>query len=173
MAEREVLIPPALAAFEPQPLAGTVHALTGQSMGTTWSVRFCGPARCDLAAVQAALQAELGLVIGQMSHWQPDSLLCQYNRAESGSWHALPAPFWQVLTAGLAVANLSDGAFDPTLGALVDLWGFGPPGPRSVPPTADEIAMARARCGWQRLRLDTATRSVLQPGGLALDFSGI
>lgn len=171
--ERQLLIPVEPAAFVPQPLAGTVHALAGQTMGTTWSVRFCGPARCDIASIEAVLQAELGLVVAQMSHWQPDSLLCRFNHAAAGSWHVLPEPFWQVLSTGLALARLSDGAFDPTLGALIDLWGFGPPGPRAAPPSEAEVDAARARSGWQHLQLELATHRAQQPGGLALDFSGI
>src|SRR5690606_581540 len=74
-----------------------------------------------------------------------------------------------------------NGAVDPTLGALVDLWGFGPPGPRPLDafgqgvtvPLEDEIIAARALSGWGRLRLNRAARGVQQLGGFKLDLSGI
>src|SRR5207237_7945069 len=70
------------------------------------------------------------------------------------------------------VAERSDGAFDPTAGALVDAWGFGPVA-RGEAPSDATVAQARQRCGWRRLDLDAAGRQLLQPGRLALDLSAI
>jgi len=80
-----------------------------------------------------------------------------------------------VLAFALDVARRSGGAYDPTAGALVDLWGFGPvarPQP-FTPPSPQEVQDARARGGWQRLLHDPAQRRVHQPGGLALDLSAV
>ena len=71
------------------------------------------------------------------------------------------------------LADDTDGAVDPTLGALVDLWGFGPPGPRSGLPTDEDIATALSVSGWQSLRLNREARAVQQVGGMRLDLSGI
>jgi len=76
----------------------------------------------------------------------------------------------------MTLGDETNGAVDPTLGALVDLWGFGPPGPRSAllpVPSEDEIAAAMAVSGWQKLRLNGDARAVMQMGGMRLDFSGI
>ncbi|KAF0814422.1 FAD:protein FMN transferase [Andreprevotia sp. IGB-42] len=170
---RRVLIPPTLAALPPRLPAGQVHLLAGQTMGTTWSVKLVGPANLPLGAVRAGIEAELDLVVAQMSTWRADSDLSRFNASPAGSWHTLPAACFKVLGTALQIAALSDGAFDPTVGPLVNLWGFGPDGARNAPPDAAALAAARACCGWQKVQVDTVTQAVRQPGGVYLDFSGI
>lgn len=118
----------------------------------------------------AAITARLDTIIAEMSHWRTDSLISTYNRANGGEWIALAPDFFEVIETGLTIARASGGAFDPTIGRLVDLAGFGPdPKQASVDPAA--IDAARGAAGWERLRLEHGR--LLQPGGLALDLSGI
>ncbi|OWQ85596.1 hypothetical protein CDN98_15910 [Roseateles terrae] len=97
-------------------------------MGTTWSVALVGPPGLRLAAIEAAVLRVCNDVIAEMSQWTPESILSRFNRAASGSDHAVPEGFARVLSAALDIAALSDGAYDPTAGELVGLWGFGPSG---------------------------------------------
>lgn len=139
-------------------------------MGTSWSVRFAAPAGCDPRAIEAAIIARLDTIIVEMSHWRADSLISAYNHAEPGTWHSLPDDFHAVIATGLDITERSNGAFDPTVGRLVDLAGFGPD-PALHTDDATPLTLARETAGWQRLRLRDGR--LLQPGGLALDFSGI
>ncbi len=143
----------------------------GETMGTTWSVRLVGSQR-DLHALHRWAQAELDTVVAQMSTWEPDSDLSRFNRAPAG-WHALPDALLTVLAGAIDVARSSDGAFDPTIGPLVDLWGFGPAGAVAAPPSQAALDAVRTRSGWQLLRLDAATGMALQPGGVHVDLSAI
>ncbi len=140
-------------------------------MGTGWCVKLCGSPRLDLAALQAAIQHALDEVVAQMSPWEAGSDLSRYNRASAGHWQALPPAFAQVMGCALEVAAASDGAFDPSAGELVNLWGFGPPGPVARAPDALQLESARARAGWQRLQ--RRAHELLQPGGVTLDLSAI
>lgn len=160
----------------------SLQTLGGATMGTTWSLRLVNPGFAPLAPVQALVQDTLDAVIGQMSNWEADSALSLFNCAPAGSWHTLPPELTQVLDAALHWARACDGAWDPTVGALVALWGFGPrPDPLAphagTPPSAAAIAQALAVCGHQRLQWDlaehSAERRLWQPGGLQLDLSGI
>lgn len=154
----------------------TLHEVGGRTMGTTWSVRFDNPSMHALDVVRDAAQAALDEVVDQMSHWEPDSHITRFNRAPAGTWHTLPAEFFSVLQCALHWAERSGGACDPTVGALVNLWGFGPladGGQPTTPPSRHALDDALATSGWRRLALDPATRQVLQPGGVVLDFSGI
>ena len=143
-------------------------------MGTTWSVSAVAPPEATEAVLAAAVQAEMDAVVAVFSPWDQTSEISRFNAAPAGVW-ALSQAFWTVLDASMDLADDTDGAVDPTLGALVDLWGFGPPGPRigSPVPPQDDIAAALAVSGWQKLRLNRDARSAVQPGGLKLDFSGI
>jgi thiamine biosynthesis lipoprotein len=155
----------------PPPGTPTI-SLQGRTMGTYWALRLIQPAAPDPVALRAAVVAILDEVIRQMSNWEKDSLLTRYNQAAAGTWHDLPPDMAQVIACALDVAAASGGAYDPTIGPLVDLWGFGPAGPAVVP---DEAAITdmRDRCGWQRLLLNRNENRLYQPGGLHLDLSAI
>lgn len=156
----------------------TLQTLSGATMGTTWSVRLANPGFAPLAPVQAAVEAALARVVAQMSTWEPDSEISRFNRAPPGSWHALSGEFFAVLACALDWARASGGAWDPTVGPLVDAWGFGPradplAGPPGTLPDAGLLAAARARVGWERIALRPAGRQALQPGSTHLDLAGI
>lgn len=152
---------------------GAVATLTGPTMGVSWTVKAVLAPQLSRQAVRAAVQTALDNVVAQMSPWEPASDISRFNRAPAGEWASLPADFQAVLECALDLARESQGAFDPTIGALVDLWGFGPSGPREAPPPAEAVARALEASGWSRLTVDRASGRVLQPGGLQLDFSGI
>jgi thiamine biosynthesis lipoprotein len=153
--------------------AANVVSLGGAAMGTGWSVRFVPPPPMVVADVERAIAAELDLIIRQMSTWIDDSDISRFNRAAPDSQHVLSAEFATVLRCALDVAAKSGGAYDPTIGALVDLWGFGPRGRRESVPAGDEIVVAMSRGGWQRLPFDPVTGRAGQPGGLQIDLSSI
>lgn len=146
--------------------------LGGETMGTTWQVRAAATASFDSGALRTAIVARLGTIIAEMSHWEPASLLSAFNRAPAGSWHRLPPDFATVIAAALDIAARSGGAFDPTIGRIVAMRGFGAE-PAMPPPDDAMIEFAREAAGWRRLAYDRETGRLRQPGGMALDLSGI
>lgn len=134
-------------------------------MGTSWSARIV--AAPD--GLKPRIEAVLTRVVAEMSHWEPGSDLSRINRSELGRWQPLPADFARVMAAALEVAETSGGAFDPAMGRLVDLWGFGPPGPREGLPSDAEIAEALG--GSAALELDG--RKLRRSANVRLDLSGI
>lgn len=129
-------------------------------MGTSWSARIANAPEGSGQAMEEALS----LVIAQMSNWENFSDISRFNRAAVGEWVSLPPEMMTVLRAGLDIARVSGGAFDPAVGNAVQHWGFGPgasgspflPLPSS-PWAAIELADGRAR----------------RMADVALDFSGI
>lgn len=178
-ADRRVLLPTHGKAPE-RPPGDVVRSLSGETMGTTWAVRYATPPGLDPDTARLAVEEELARIVGLFSHWDPRAELARLNAAPPGFW-AVSEPFWNLLNAAMDLADDTDGAVDPTLGALVNLWGFGPAGPRPdnafgtgpTVPFEEEIATARAVSGWNRLRLHRDARAVQQMGGLQLDLSGI
>ena len=163
-----VLLIPPLGRAPAKPTRGVARTLGGATMGTSWSVKVVGD--IDPVKVGRTIQRELDLVVAQMSPWEPTSRICRFNTAPAQTWVALPPEFITVLDCALAVAEMSGGAFDPTLGALTDLWGFGPE-PFQGPPDSADVAARLDQAGWARLH--RKGDQLLQPGGLALDFCGV
>jgi len=174
LATPRIAVPPAL---DPRALTGLdpkarVAELGGETMGTYWRVRLAAAPDFDLDAVRAAVVARLDGIVAEMSHWESGSLLSRFNEAQGGSWTALPIDFATVIETGLAIAERSEGAFDPAIGRLADLYGLGP-NPATAEPDATNRAAAFAASGWHRLAFDVEARRLRQPGGLWLDLSGI
>lgn len=140
-------------------------------MGTTWSVTIAGAADESLGPVRLAIEAVLAGIIAQMSPWEPASDISLFNASPAGTWRRLPPDFTTVLACALDVAEASNGAYDPTIGPLVNLWGFGPTGRRVDIPADEDIGEALMQVGWRRLVKDSD--AVLQPGGVYLDLSSI
>ncbi|MDY7576865.1 FAD:protein FMN transferase [Herbaspirillum sp. RTI4] len=174
-----VYIPAAMTSPPRAPDHGVLQHLHGLTMGTSWSVKLLLPPALAIQTIHAGIQQQLDEVVAQMSHWDPDSDLSCFNRTTAGQWHQTPPGMFAVVDCALRVAQASGGAYDPTIGALVNRWGFGPSTPgqaepsRSKVPDADEIAALRSRAGWQRIQLDRAQSRIFQPGGIALDLSSI
>lgn len=159
-------------AVAPERPAGSLLSLGGETMGTTWSVKFVDGGAVSQNAASDMIQQRLDQVIAEMSTWDHGSLVSRFNASETGSWHAMPSAFAKVLACALEVAEASDGAFDPTVGGAVDLWGFGPKVVKEALPTPAQTQEAATTIGWRRVVVDALGR-LQQPGGLRLDFSGI
>ena len=155
------------------PSAITVHTLHGETMGTSWCVKLVASPRADLHALHAGIQQQLDIVVSQMSSWEIDSDLSRFNRAAADSWHELPNEFFEVFSCALEIARDSEGAYDPTVGALVEAWGFGAAQQAHAIPAEATLSVVHADAGWQRLSLRRETSSALQPGRIQLDLSAI
>lgn len=145
--------------------------LRGETMGTSWSLRAFAPTGFSTQRLEADIDTLFADIIAQMSPWAYGSSINRFNDLPAGAWLELPAHFNAVLDAALEVAAQTDGAFDPTLGALVDLWGFGARKPARDVPSEEELRQARANAGWRKLTRDGA--KLRQPGGLRLDLNGV
>lgn len=114
-------------------------------------------------ALGAALEAEL-------SHYDAASALSRLNAAAGRGPQPIPPDLARILRQAQAAARATGGAFDVTVGPLVELWRGALL--RNRPPAAGEIAAARARVGPHALRLTGGNRAALAAGA-RLDLSGI
>jgi thiamine biosynthesis lipoprotein len=167
---RRVAIPFALspaALFRP---GGELCRLDGETMGTSWCVTFVGSSRM-LPSVRIAITQVLDRVNARFSPWQPASELNRFNTSQPGTWHVASADFAEVTACALRTADETGGACDPALGALVDLWGFGPHPRRGDVPPAAAIEDALRASGWRHIVQDRNTIS--RKTKARLDFCGI
>ena len=147
--------------------------LHGPTMGTRWSATVDADNTLDLAALHQDLAAAVAQVDAQMSPWKPDSDLVCLNRAPVGDWVDLPAEMLEVLDCALDVQRLSAGAFDPSVGALVDAWGFGAvrdaPDAQAIHAARQSTPLAAQGC----LELDRPAGRARKHASLQLDLCGI
>ena len=155
---------------------------TGATMGTTYHVTVPhADSPQERRAVQAAIDRVLVAADRHLSTYNDASEISRLNRDESGSWQDVSPTLFAVLAEAYEVSGLSAGAFDVTVGPLLELWGYGPhrgdaaTRPAFVPPTGEALAGARASVGYRRLELRTAPRAAIRKtaGGMRLTVDGI
>jgi thiamine biosynthesis lipoprotein ApbE/Na+-translocating ferredoxin:NAD+ oxidoreductase RnfG subunit len=130
-----------------------VGQFSGKAFGTTWSVKLRG--KHDVAALKAAVAAELERIESTLSHWRPESFTSQFNASETTLETELPAELVALVARALEISRLTGGEYDITIAPLVDAWGYGPSGQHDSPPTAAELAEILQRVGWEQLVADT------------------
>lgn len=148
--------------------------LAGPTMGTTWSARLGPESPVGPAEARALIVEALDTVEEAMSTYREDSEVSRLSRQPVGDPLPLGEHTLAVLRAAREISEQSGGAFDVTVGPLVALWGFGADAEsaESSEPSAAAVAAARARVGYEKLRVDagSATRTV---EGLRVDLSAI
>lgn len=153
----------------------TYQKIEGQTMGTSYHISYQHPKGADAKAIQDTIDQRLQAINISMSTYMDDSTISKFNRLPSATPIEIDADFAKVLSDSQSIYQASDHAFDPTVYPLVELWGFGKQ--MSVerlqsPPTADEIAKAKAVIGLDKVVVNG--QSIQKTAdGVGLDFSAI
>ena len=149
--------------------------LTGSTMGTYYAVKVPRPPEgIDAQSLRAGIEATLDQVIAEISTYDPGSELSRLNADPSTDWLAISPALLAALTEGLRLSRLTEGAFDVTVGPLVNLWGFGPDPKADAVPAPEAIAAALARVGHGKLALRADPPAVRKArGDLYVDLSAL
>jgi len=131
----------------------TTIRITGSTMGTGYELKLVPEAGKIIPTDGIKIRAEqlLENINRQMSTYDPHSELSRFNRNPSIDWVPVSAELQQVIAEGLRISDLTSGAYDITVGPLVDLWGFGPEARLEQIPPDPVILQARERVGYWRL----------------------
>lgn len=148
-----------------------VVKIAGKTMGTSYHISWVGEQE-QAQAMQTKIDQRLVEVNNSMSHWQPDSLISQFNRLQSIEPMTIDADFATVVAESLWLAEQTDGALDVTIGPVIDLWGFGANGQVEQAPTAEQIAAAQAITGISKVSLNAVELTKAEPQ-LTLNLSAI
>ncbi|MDJ0749827.1 MAG: FAD:protein FMN transferase [Woeseiaceae bacterium] len=148
--------------------------LTGSALGTTFKVAVVdAPETLDEQTLETDIVAALAAVDDLASTWRADSELSELNANPSIDWILVSAELCDMLGRALSVSNVTDGAFDVTVGPLVNLWGFGPDGPVTELPSNDAIATTLTTVGHDKIEADCEAKLVRKDvPGLYVDLSG-
>lgn len=146
-----------------------IHRFGGPTMGSTYEVKFVGDA--PVADVRAAVEAELAAFDATFSNWRPDSEIARVNA------HTGPGPlpvserFAAVLQLALDVAGATEGAFDPTVKPLSDVYRTAKRDPQHHLDAA-ALAAAKQRVGHQLVQLRDGAVVKARPD-VQLDLDGL
>ncbi|QIW15507.1 thiamine biosynthesis protein ApbE [Pasteurellaceae bacterium RH1A] len=155
----------------------TQIALTGKTMGTTYHVKYIDKGDIKNLPKQEEVQAQLDNLLKevnrQMSTYQNDSEISQFNRYNMANQPFKVSPdFAMVVQEAVRLNKISDGALDVTVGPLVNLWGFGPDKRLNKVPTAEQIAERSEAVGIDKIQVQGNALVKTHPN-LYLDLSSI
>jgi FAD:protein FMN transferase len=152
----------------------TTTVLEGGIFGTFYLVTLPGEwPEQELAELQTGIRETLDAVDAGMSTYRDDSELNHFNNAPLQEWTQLSGPLMEVLDISAHVAEHTDGAFDVTVGALVNLWGFGPEGRPERRPDSETLEAVRADTGTAMLELDAEGGNARRMADFFVDLSGV
>ena len=152
---------------------GETLKFTGETMGTYYSIAIDGAVETARDEIQIQIDACLADVNRQMSTWDPNSEISQFNKSEGTEWFAVSPEFAMVVAESLRIHKLTGGAFDPTVSPLIDLWGFGAKRPKAFPDQA-EIDAAKNKTGMQFVETQAEPPAIRRTrAGITLNLSAI
>lgn len=112
----------------------------------------------------------------KMSTYKQHSELSRFNQTSVGQWFPVSADTAVVVEEALQIAAESGGVFDPTIGPLVNLWGFGPDLKPDQVPSEAELALAFERVGYRSVAVkgvESDAPSLRKDKNIYLDLSAI
>jgi len=127
--------------------------ISGRTMGTSYHI-VLSDSLSNEHATKEALQKELDDILinvnQQMSTYISDSEISQFNQSKSLEWFPISNDFLTVIKSAQEISQKTNGAFDITVGPLIELWGFGKK-VRTDKPSNSQINNIRDRVGYQKL----------------------
>ncbi len=148
---------------------------SGQVMGTSFSIKIESlPEVVDSKQLKKNISDCLNEIDKRMSTYQDDSELSIFNRSKSTDWQPISKPLYGVIKKAQQISSQTDGAFDITIGPLVNLWGFGPGSRKFRIPGKVEIQQHLNQVGYKSLMLVDVPMAIkkLQPD-IYIDLSAL
>ena len=103
------------------------YSFNGHIMGTTYNISYVSsPFGHSVSAASKVVHETLVDIDNRMSTYKPNSELMQFNRAPVGEPFRISDDIIYLVQLAQRISEMSDGAYDITIGPLVNLWGFGP-----------------------------------------------
>tara|TARA_Y100000590_G_scaffold105497_1_gene120025 strand:- start:7540 stop:8514 length:975 start_codon:yes stop_codon:yes gene_type:complete len=149
--------------------------INGFTMGTTYSIKI---KTADAVVNQEKIRADIEKILleinQKMSTYIVDSELSVINFSNSLDSNLISDDLFKVISHANTISKTTNGAFDITVGPLVNLWGFGPNKSENKIPSNEEIELIKKNIGYKKIYLNKETTSIkkLHPD-LYVDLSGI
>ncbi len=138
--------------------------LEGNALGTTFSIKY--DTRDNYSS---SIDSLFAVINNSMSTYHPNSLISKINQGDTTL--LIDTHFEKVFLKANQIYKETNGAFDPTVGSLVNAWGFGP---GKVEENLDSAAVAEIMktVGFHKLHLDNH-KLIKESPAIYLDFNAI
>ncbi len=138
----------------------------GAALGTSYSIKFMDRETQDM---QLAIDSVFAAVNRSLSTYIPDSDISKINRGDSTV--VVDAMFKEVFQLSKQVHGATNGYFDPTVGTLVNAWGFGPG--KQIAMDSTRVDSLLGYVGFEKVDI-TATNTILKKdAAIYFDFNAI
>lgn len=138
---------------------------SGYAQGSTYQIKYMTAKNQNFSKEIEAIFKEID---ESMSTYDPTSSISEINKG--GVWVEVDERFKTVLNRSLEIAEETGGDFDPTVGPLVQLWGFGFE-KISGDVGTEKVQEVKAKTGYSNIEVNST--SVKIPEGFSLDFNAI
>jgi len=102
----------------------TLKQIDGKTMGTTYSVKVVSGS--ELRVTKEEIDERLKEINKVFSNWDPYSELSLLDSEPVNEWVQASDELIFVLNESKKIMHKTAGAFDPGIGRVIDVWGFGP-----------------------------------------------
>lgn len=152
------------------------NLISGKTMGTRYHISVVSPLNkklIDQPDLTKEIDALLVEVNRQMSTYDPNSEISQFNKYQQTDWFNVSKDFAFVVSSAQAVSKETQGTFDITVAPLIDLWGFGAK-TQFVLPTEKIIKSSLKNIGYDLLEVRTSPPAIKKLNkNIRIDLSAI
>jgi len=144
-------------------------------MGTTYHIKVSSELSLEETVVMEKAIDDLLLKVNEsFSTYIETSEVSTFNQNKSHEEQVKSAEFIHVLEEALRISDATKGAYDITVGPLVNLWGFGPSFQADDVPSDAEIKQAKLAVGYKNIVVNNTRKAIkkLNPD-IYIDFSSI
>ncbi|MFC1521240.1 FAD:protein FMN transferase [Elusimicrobiota bacterium] len=149
----------------------------GKTMGTTYHIILTAAeiTNGSLEDLKKDVQALLDhLDKDLMSTYSKKSEISRFNRIRNTEPFPVSVETAEVVRLALAISHDTNGAFDPTVGSLVRLWGFGSEKKPSKVPTDAQIKAKKNIVGYKRLHVQNSPLALVKDrSNMKIDLAAI
>ncbi|GIM52786.1 FAD:protein FMN transferase [Capnocytophaga cynodegmi] len=143
-----------------------IQIIRGEAQGSTYGIKYISNSDKDL---QQSVDSILEVIDLSMSTYRPESIISKINRGERVQ---IDNHFENVFKASQTIWKQSDGMFDPTVGILVNAWGFGA-NKKQNNLTQIQIDSLRNFVGFNKVRLTDEKFIEKENPAIFFDFNAI
>jgi thiamine biosynthesis lipoprotein len=146
-----------------------IHELQGNVFGAYYIIKYRG--ELEPQKFKGELEHFFLEFNQEFSTYQTDSVISEFNRTASNSPLKVSSRFIEMIKLAQKFYEQTEGAFDPTLGPVIKLWGFGGGAKKSIPHES-ELTKARSLVGFNLIKWDEEKQLIWKTKtGVQLDIN--